>query len=140
MMKFISATYHTNIKVAEFVTNDGRRCLRSGGTLPWRINNCGDLSSPVNSKGEPNPKLTKNYIGFAKVPSKNNTDIYHFFIFPDYEAGRKELKRSLKRKYAAKNIPAVIEKYAPPRNNDTQGYIHKVLKETKLTDGKKLKI
>ncbi len=138
MPRLISATYHTKIKVAEFIADDGRHLLRTGGTLPWRINNCGDLSSPVNSSGEPNPKLTRNFIGFASVPNKAGTHTYHFFIFPDYETGRTQLEASLKRKYGGQCIPELVKKYAPDGDNDSQVYAESLLKATGIADDKKV--
>jgi hypothetical protein len=91
MPRLIAATYHANIKVAEFICDDGRHLLRCGGTLPWRLNNAGDLMSPVNTKNEPAPKKTKNFIGFASVPNERTGKSSHFFIFPDYESGREQL-------------------------------------------------
>ncbi len=135
--KFVSGTYHPNIQVAELITDDGRRLLRAGGTLPWRINNCGDLSSPV-TNGEPTPRFTKNFIGFARVPSEHTDDIYHFFIFPDYETGRLQLKASLKRKYGASTIPEAIKKYAPKGDNNPQAYADAVLKETGIAGDTKI--
>lgn len=137
MANFIKATYHTNLQVAEFITDDGRHLLRAGGTLPWRINNGGDLASPLEN-GKPAPKKTKNYIGFAQVPSKASGE-YHFFIFPDYETGRAELCASLKRKHGERCIPEVIEKYAPSRDNNTKKYIDDLLKVTNIDKDKKVK-
>ena len=138
MTRFIAATYHHNLKVAEFIADDGRHLLRTGGTLPWRINNSGDLSSPVNSRGEPNPKRTRDYIGFASVPNKARTSTYHFFIFPDYETGRAQLEASLKRKYADHCIPELVEKYAPSHDNDTKSYAEKLLRSTDIDEDKKI--
>lgn len=137
MANFIKAMYHTNLQVAEFITDDGRHLLRAGGTLPWRINNGGDLASPIEN-GQPAPKKTKNYIGFAKVPRKAGGE-YHFFIFPDYKIGRAELCASLKRKHGERCIPEVIEKYAPSRDNDTNKYVDDLLKITSIDRDKKVK-
>jgi uncharacterized protein (TIGR02594 family) len=136
MTRFIKATYHADLQVAEFVTDDGRHLLRSGGTLPWRINNCGDLVSPV-VDGVPAPKKTKNYIGFAKVPRQSGGE-YHFFIFPDYETGRTELCASLKRKHGERTIPELVPKYAPSSDNDTDRYTRQLLQETGLAADKKV--
>ena len=124
--RFIQATYHPNVQVAEFIAEDGRHLLRSGGSLPWRLNNCGDLVSPVNGSGDPCPKHTRGYIGFAK-PKDNDK---HFFIFPDAETGRKELKASLSRKYTQCTIPELVKKFAPSKENNTDKYIKDLTKET----------
>ena len=137
MTRFIKATYHANIKVAEFIAEDGRHLLRSGGSLPWRINNGGDLASPVED-GKPAPKKTRNYIGFAQVPRKSGGD-FHFFIFPDYETGRAELCASLRRKHRDRSIPEVVEKYAPSEDNNTRKYITDLLALTGIPATKKVK-
>lgn len=135
MTKLIKAIYHSDTKIAQFIAEDGRHLLRSGGTLPWRIFNSGDLVSPVNSQGEPNPKHTKNYIGFAHGSLSGN----HFFIFPDYETGRAELKASLLRKYINFSIKDTIEKYAPANQNNTSKYIDDVCKLANVTKETKIK-
>lgn len=135
MSKLLKAIYHSEKEVAEFIAEDGRHLLRSGGTLPWRIFNSGDLVSPVNSQGEPNPKHTRNFIGFAHGRISGN----NFFIFPDYDTGRAELKASLKRKYIDFSIEGTIVKYAPSHENDTEKYINDVCKLTGLSKDTKIK-
>ena len=118
MNRFIKATYHVKQKAAEFVTDDGRHLIRTGGSLQWRICNGGDLSSPV-TQGQPTPKKTKNYIGFANPPDSE----HFFFIFPDYETGREQLKASLRRKHNDKSLRQMVEAYAPPSDrNNTEKY------------------
>jgi len=136
MPRFISATYHANIKVAEFICDDGRHLLRCGGTLPWRLNNAGDLMSPVDTNNQPAPKKTKNFVGFAAVPNRKTSKLSHFFIFPDYEAGREQLELSVKRLYATKTLPQLVEKYAPPDSNDTAKYTAELLKESGVSADK----
>lgn len=118
MTCFVKATYHPNEKVAEFIADDGRHLLRSGGSLQWRICNAGDLSSPV-TNGIPTPKKTKGYIGFAN-PAHSE---HQFFIFPDYETGRAELKANLLRRYGTKTLSEAIAIYAPKRENNTEKYL-----------------
>lgn len=118
MTNFVKAIYHPKIKAAEFVTDDGRHCIRSGGSLPWRIFNYGDLVSPV-TNGVPSPKKTKGFIGFANPEDSE----LNFFIFPSYDIGRRELKISLQRKYSEKTLAEMVTKYAPPKDNDTEKYI-----------------
>ncbi len=130
MARFLSATYHAEIKVAEFICDDGRHLLRCGGTLPWRLNNAGDLMSPVDTNGAPAPKKTRDYIGFAAVPNRSTGKTSHFFIFPDYAAGRRQMALSIKRLYVAKTLPELVEKYAPPGSNDTAKYTRDLLLET----------
>ena len=128
--KFVKAIYHAKAQVAEFIADDGKHYVRSGGTLPWRINNCGDLMSPM-VDGTPTPKKTKNYIGFANPGNSSR----HFFIFPDYETGRTELKASLQRKHGTKTLRQTIEVFAPKSDgNDTDEYLAKLCKLSGVSD------
>jgi LysM repeat protein len=135
MTRFVKATYHSNIKAAEFIAEDGRHCIRSGGSLPWRTNNAGNLVSPLQG-GVPAPKKTKGYIGFAQAGVSN----HHFFIFPNYEIGRCELKASLLRQYSNKTLEETIKKYAPADdNNDTERYISDLNKMSGVERDTKIK-
>jgi len=122
MPRLISATYHPNIEVAEFICEDGRHLLRSGGTLPWRINNPGDLTARM-VDGVPAPRKAQGYIGFATTRSGRT-----FLIFPDEDAGRAELKANLKRKHGGKTIPEAVPGYAPKKENNTEKYTSDLLK------------
>ncbi len=132
MPKLLSATYHPNIEVAEFICEDGRHLLRSGGTLPWRINNPGDLTARV-VDGVPAPKKAKGYVGFATTRSGRT-----FLIFPDEDAGRAELKANLKRKHGARTIPEAIPHYAPERENDTAKYIDDLLRTSGIPASRRI--
>lgn len=122
MTRFISATYHPKLKAAEFIADDGRHLIRSGGSLPWRTHNIGNLVSPV-INGAPAPKKTRGYIGFAKPADSN----HHFFIFPDEETGRTQLKASLLRLHKDKSLDQLVAAYAPEHDgNDTDGYTRKL--------------
>lgn len=126
MTRFIKASYNAKIQVAQFITDDNRVLLRSGGTLPWRISNGGDLSSPLKD-GKPAPRKTKNFIGFANPEDSE----HHFFIFPDYETGRAELKASLRRQHLKKTIEEMVRAYAPSKDgNKTEKYIANLCNET----------
>jgi uncharacterized protein (TIGR02594 family) len=133
MPRFIAATYHTKIKVAEFICDDGRHLLRCGGTLPWRLNNAGDLMSPLDENDQPAPKKTKNFIGFAAVPDKKSGKLNQAFIFPDYTTGREQLERSVRRLYSSRTLPQLVEKYAPPESNNSNKYASDLLRETGLS-------
>ena len=123
MTTFVKAVYHPTAKAAEFVTDDGRHCIRTGGSLPWRIFNYGDLASPVKN-GAPAPKKTEGFIGFAKPEDQD----LHFFIFPTYKIGRRDLKKSLRRKYNEKTLAMMVSIYAPPSKNNTEKYINDLSK------------
>lgn len=135
MTRFIKATYHANIKTAQFITDDNRVLLRTGGSLPWRICNGGDLSSPL-TDGKPTPRRTKNFIGFANPENSK----HHFFIFPDYETGRAELKASLRRLHNEKTLAKLVESYAPKKDgNNTEKYIKDLSAESGVSRNTKLK-
>lgn len=135
MTRFISATYHSNLKAAEFIADDGRHLIRTGGSLPWRTHNIGNLMSPeVN--GSPAPKKTKGYIGFAKPADSD----HHFFIFPDDDTGRAQLKASLLRLHKDKPLDKLVAAYAPKHDgNDTAGYTRKLSKLTGIDTDCKVK-
>jgi uncharacterized protein (TIGR02594 family) len=126
MANLIKAKYHTESRAVEFIADDGRHYIRSGGTLPWRTFNCGDLASPE-TNGVPTPKKTKNFIGFASTSTG-----YHFFIFPSYEIGREQLEASLRRKYNNKSIRDMVNAYCPAKDkaNKVEDYIQKIEKLT----------
>lgn len=132
MPRLISATYHPNIEVAEFICEDGRHLLRSGGTLPWRINNPGDLTARM-VDGVPAPRKAKGYVGFATTRSGRT-----FLIFPDEDAGREELKANLKRLHGDRTIPEAIPIYAPKKENDTEKYVRDLLKTSGIPAGRKI--
>ncbi len=132
MSKLISATYHPNIEVAEFICEDGRHLLRSGGTLPWRINNPGDLTARM-VDGVPAPKKAKGYVGFATTRSGRT-----FLIFPDEDSGRTELKANLKRLHGNRTIPEAIPVYAPKGENNTEKYADDLLRTSGIPADRKL--
>ncbi|MFS2206965.1 LysM peptidoglycan-binding domain-containing protein [Variovorax sp. Varisp36] len=132
MSKLISATYHPNIEVAEFICEDGRHLLRSGGTLPWRINNPGDLTARMVG-GAPAPKKAKGYVGFATTKSGRT-----FLIFPDEDSGRTELKANLKRLHGDRTIPEAIPVYAPKGENNTEKYANDLLRTSGIPADRKL--
>lgn len=115
MAKFIKASYSEKAKTVEFLTDSGDRLLRSGGTIAWRFNNPGNL--------RPGKKYTL-HIGEGQTASGP------FLIFPTPEAGRKEKKGLLLRKYGAHTISDMLYVYAPPHENDTEGYIQYVCERT----------
>lgn len=132
MSKLISATYHPNIEVAEFICEDGRHLLRSGGTLPWRIKNPGDLTARM-VDGVPAPKKAKGYVGFATTKSGRT-----FLIFPDEDSGRTELKANLKRLHGNRTIPEAIPVYAPKGENNTEKYTDDLLRTSGIPADRKL--
>ena len=110
--------------------------LRSGGTLPWRMFNVGDLVSPLKD-GKPAPRLTKGYIGFANPEDSE----YHFFIFPDEATGRRELKANLLRMHGHKTIRKMVSDYAPKKDkrNNTEKYIRDLCQLAKVEESEVIK-
>ena len=115
MPNFIKASYNEKTNTVEYIADNGDRLLRSGGTIAWRFNNPGNL--------RPGPKY-KLHIGQGKTRSGS------FLIFPTPDAGRQEKRALLLRKYGDNSIADMLHIYAPPKENDTEGYIQHVCKKT----------
>ncbi|AZN35325.1 TIGR02594 family protein [Iodobacter ciconiae] len=130
MDNWIKASYNSELRTVDFVDANGSHLIRSGGTLPWRLNNPGNLRPPV-VKGVPSPKKTQGYIGIAASP-KPNGELGYFFIFPDYNTGRNAIKGNLKRLYSNKSIRSAIQSYAPSNENNTNKYIDDLQKNSGL--------
>lgn len=113
--KFIKASYNEEQRTVEYVADNGDRLLRRGGTIAWRFNNPGNL--------RPGPKY-KLHIGQGKTASGM------FLVFPTPEAGREEKRGLLLRKYKDVSIARMLYTYAPPQENDTEGYIDSVCRKT----------
>lgn len=127
--KLVSATYHLDIKTAEFVAENGDHLLRSGGNPAWRFNNPGNIRPP-------SKRVITTHIGRAKM-----RDGGIFLIFPDYATGRAELKRLLRDPdyYAQRTLQEAIPKFAPKEDhNDPDKYIRVVTQRTGLSADTKL--
>ncbi|MDR3410413.1 MAG: LysM peptidoglycan-binding domain-containing protein [Formivibrio sp.] len=131
MAKWVKAQYDSERKVAEYTDAQGNHLIRSAGSLPWRLNNPGNLR-PLMKKGQPAPKAVKTHIGFAKVKNDKGVDCF-FLIFPDYETGVNEIRNNLKRLYSKQTIKDAINGYAPPKENNTEKYICDAEKFSGLT-------
>lgn len=127
MKKWKQADYDCDIKAATYTDDKGNYLIRSGGSLPWRLNNPGNLRPRLTATGKPAPRIIKSHIGFAKTKNEKNEDCY-FLIFPDYETGESELKANLKRKYSEKTISEAIKTYTPKKENNTEKYIETIEK------------
>lgn len=130
MDNWIRASYNSQLRVVDFVDVNGSHLIRSGGTLPWRLNNPGNLRPPV-VNGVPRPRRIQGYIGIASSP-KPNGELGYFFIFPDYNSGRNAIKGNLKRLYNNKSIRSAIQSYAPSNENNTNQYIDDLQQESGL--------
>lgn len=133
MTQWIRGEYNTELKAATYTDSQGGILVRTGGSLPWRLNNPGNLR-PRLKDNKPAPKLVKTHIGFAKAKNDRGEENY-FLIFPDYETGVKELRANLKRNYSKKTIKEAINSYAPPKENKTNKYIDDVEKISGLDRG-----
>ncbi|MBV8646712.1 TIGR02594 family protein [Paludibacterium sp.] len=125
MTQWTRAEYNTDLRAATYTDNQGNLMVRSGGSLPWRVNNPGNLRPRLNTQGQPAPRKVKTHIGFAKARNDKGEESY-FLIFPDYDTGVNELRANLKRIYSKKTINEAIHGYAPSKENDTSGYVDKV--------------
>lgn len=121
-----------DLRVATYSDGVGNLMLRSGGPLPWRLNNPGNLRPRLNKEGQPAPKKVTTHIGFAKAKNKSGDESY-FLIFPDYETGEKELRNNLRRLHNDKTISQAIHAYAPPHENNSEHYVSVVEKESQLS-------
>ena len=101
---------------------DGKSWKFEGGGRPWRNQNPGNLV-----QGE----VSKRYGSIGSAGG--------FAIFPNYEAGHRALLDSLKIIHGNKDIPALMNVFAPPKENDTKKYILFLLKKTGVKRDKKIK-
>ncbi len=119
--KWSQAKYSRENKTAQYIDQTGSFLLRTGGSLPWRLNNPGNLR-PRMVNGQPRPLAVKSHIGFAHTLNKDGVSGY-FLIFPDYETGLEELRKNLKRLHSTKSVKEAINCYAPGNENNTDKYI-----------------
>lgn len=59
MAKWTNAKYDGATKIAQFIDQINTYMLRSGGTLPWRLNNPGNLRPRLNQDGNQIPRLSR---------------------------------------------------------------------------------
>ena len=89
-----------------YIDSDGNTTILKGGSMNWRTHNPGSIRSypfarKMGSIGE--------YNGFA--------------IFPDYTTGKNALAALLKSpKYASKSLKVMLNRFAPPSENNTFHY------------------
>jgi hypothetical protein len=100
---------------------NGKKWKFEGGTRPWRNQNPGNLVPGNVSK-------RNGAIGIAGG----------FAIFPHYETGHRALLDSLRNVHGTKNIPSLMEVYAPRKENPTDKYIAFIQKRTRVFNNKKI--
>jgi hypothetical protein len=121
MSKFIKAEPGPHHSVI-YTDSNGKQWKYEGGTRPWRNQNPGNLVPGNVSK-------RNGAIGEAGG----------FAVFPDYESGHEALIDSLKNVHGNKDIPALMEVYAPRKENNTKKYIAFIRKQTGVKGNKKIK-
>jgi hypothetical protein len=109
-------------KLIEITYDDDTIEIRSGGTASWRNNN------PTNLE----------YGEFSRRNGAIGSD-GRFAIFPSEEIGKRAALANLSRpEYQANTINKVIEKWAPPGENDTAAYQRFVRDQTGLSGDTRL--
>ncbi|MGV2292994.1 LysM peptidoglycan-binding domain-containing protein [Trinickia sp. YCB016] len=116
---FVRATYDQEKKTVHYFDEEDNETLYIGGSFAWRTSNPGNLTKPSSY-------VMKSAIGYALRTSKSKVP---FIIFPDRATGQQAHQKLLKEIYGDKTIHGMITEYAPPSENDTQGYIDFVTKK-----------
>ena len=84
--------------------------IKVGGTRSWRNFNPGNLE----------------YKAFSVKHGAIGTD-GRFAIFPDYQTGKSAQIALLKQRYGNYSIAGMINRYAPPFENDTGAYVRSIV-------------
>ncbi|MGC2960305.1 LysM peptidoglycan-binding domain-containing protein [Paraburkholderia graminis] len=116
---FVRATYDREKRTVHYYDEDGNETLYIGGSFAWRTNNPGNLTKP-------RAYVMKSAIGYAQRTSNVKS---LFIIFPDRAAGQEAHQKLLKEVYGDSTVRGMITVYAPPSENDTEGYIGFVTKK-----------
>lgn len=118
--KFISATHDKKTLTAMYKMVDGTIYIRKGGTIPWRLQNPGNVR-PNRSKGS--EYLQPLRLAIADTASGQ------FSIFGSEEDGWETKKKLLKSPlYRDCTIPDMAEIYAPEKdNNNPEQYAEDVM-------------
>jgi hypothetical protein len=104
-----------------YYDEDGKRYVARNGGRNYRNNNPGNLVPGKISK-------RNGQIGVAGG----------FAVFPDFETGKRAMADSLRSTHGNRSLMGMIEKYAPPHENDTAGYLRHLRRQTGVTDEKKI--
>ncbi|WP_233853297.1 LysM peptidoglycan-binding domain-containing protein [Paraburkholderia sp. HD33-4] len=115
---FVNATYDREKKTVHYFDENGNETLYIGGSFAWRTNNPGNLTKPTTY-------VMDGAIGYAQ---RTSTSKGRFVIFPDRATGMAAHQKVLKSVYGDSTIKGMITKYAPPSENNTDGYIDTVTK------------
>ena len=120
MAKYVKAETGPGNSVI-YTDSNGSQWKFDGGSRPWRNQNPGNLV--VGNVSKRNGAIGKAG-GFA--------------VFPDYDTGHAALLDSLKNVHGDKDIPALMNVYAPPKENQTKKYILFIRKKTGVNGSKKI--
>lgn len=115
-----STTYEGQTAVRYELRIDSSRKLvqiNYGGTRSWRNNNPGNL----------------NYGSFSSRNGAIGSDYGSFAIFPDYQTGYDAMKTLITTTYNNYTIETMMNKYAPPSENDTVAYINYLVDATGMS-------
>lgn len=113
---FIKAEQGPGSSVIYF-DDKGKKWIVEGGTRTWRNQNPGNLVMGKVS-------LRNNPIGKAGG----------FAVFPDYETGHKALIDLLLNEFGTWNLIKLMQRYAPPNENNTKKYIAFIKKKTGIDE------
>lgn len=117
LSKYESSDAYADGRATVYRTADGKFVRREGGSLAWRNNNPGNIKM-----GD-----------FAKSMGAIGVGPGGFAIFPDEATGERAIHALLKtNSYNNLSIAKAMERYAPPKENDTELYIRQITKATGL--------
>ncbi|MFU2075783.1 integrating conjugative element protein [Gallibacterium anatis] len=117
LSKYESSDAYADGRATVYRTADGKFVRREGGSLAWRNNNPGNIKM-----GD-----------FAKSMGAIGVGPGGFAIFPDEATGERAIHALLKTdSYNNLSIAKAMERYAPPKENDTELYIRQITKATGL--------
>jgi hypothetical protein len=106
MLYIRAETYAKDSSAVMYVSDDGQKIVRWGGSRSWRNNNPGNIR----------------YTDFSRRHGAIGS-AGGFAVFADYRTGRAAISFLLQSgKYVNSSIAKAISTYAPPQENDTQQY------------------
>lgn len=104
-------------RVVIYTTGNGRQYKKIGGTAAWRHNNPGNM------------EYTSIAVKYGAIGQAGR-----WAIFPDRKTGENAIKKLLKSEnYIDRTLAKVIERYAPPSENDTENYYNTVARNTGIS-------
>lgn len=120
-MPFISARVPRPLTVV-YLDEAGRETTYEGGTRSWRNRNPGNIVGGT----------------FAEAHGAIGQDS-RFAIFPDDSVGFQAVIALLKtQSYQSRTLEEAINRYAPPHENNTDGYVQFVVNQTGLSKTRRL--